>query len=86
MYYMNKDKRCIVAEGSANGQTNITLHYADEDLQPALKENCCIKFYNCLKGSSSYRDMKVRISNITCFFKLFHTCVLRIQVELVTNT
>ena len=68
---MNKDKRCIVAEGSVNGQTNATanvnananvnimLHYSDEDVQKNMKENCCVKFYHCLKGSSSYRDMKV---------------------------
>ena len=28
-------------------------------IQQMLKENCCVKFYNCLKGSSTYRDMKV---------------------------
>ena len=49
------------AGGRVNGQTNVTLHYHDaESLQRPPKENCCIKFYNCIKGSASYRDMKVR--------------------------
>ena len=58
IYYVNEDLPCV-AEGASNGETSVTLHYVNQDVAPT-KEHCCTKFYNCLKGSASYRNMKVR--------------------------
>ncbi len=59
MYFVNKDKRCMV-RGKANGETHTTLHYSDLPLYPPEKENCCWKFFHCIQGSAEYRDMKQR--------------------------
>ncbi len=61
IYYVNKDRRCV-NEGRENGQTNVMLNYEDEETLPPIKVNCCIQFFNCLKGSAAYRDMRQRIS------------------------
>ncbi len=61
---MNRDKRCVIGEGQANGLANITVHFDEDEMRDLMNDNCCTKLYNCLKGSASYRTMKVNTTNM----------------------
>ncbi|XP_064637702.1 gamma-aminobutyric acid receptor alpha-like isoform X2 [Lineus longissimus] len=43
-----------------NGDTNTGIEY--EASEWMMNDNCCMKFFNCLRGSAKYRDMKSRTS------------------------
>ena len=36
------------------------MQYGGDMYYPKVKEHCCTKFYNCIKGSAEYRDMKMK--------------------------
>lgn len=57
VYFVNRDRRCRLHDRS-NGDTKLSMQYAADMYYPKVKEHCCTKFYNCIKGSAEYRDMK----------------------------
>lgn len=65
VYEIGKTPQYLV-DRNANGKTNMALHYNEKRCKMHKhNDNFLYKFFNCLKGSAKYRDMKVRATPIS---------------------
>ena len=49
----------VVSSNKMNGRTNVSLQYGVRSEKPKkhLRDNCCFKFWYCLVGSATYRNL-----------------------------